>query len=115
MTELGLFDEPEPVVAVDPYAGMGRDAKRTAKQLESIAAGIHPGTHMRLHPEAAAGKTGDGLRCRDCDHLYRKTGHFQGAFLKCEVTCIRNDVQSTGPDMRGWWPACSAFKPKGEA
>lgn len=109
MTEPGLFDV-EPVPVEDPYEGMGQDAKRTAKNLELIAAGINPGTRMRLHRDAASDRDGEGLRCRDCKHLFRKTGHFQGAFLKCEQTIIREDVRSTGPDMRGWWPACSMFE-----
>jgi hypothetical protein len=102
--------EPEP----DPYKGMGRDARRTAKNLERIAAGTHPGTHMPLHTDAATERTGPGLRCRDCAHLYRKVGHYEGAFLKCDMTRIRSDVQSTGPDMRSWWPACTRFTPKEE-
>ncbi|WP_143546562.1 hypothetical protein [Rhodococcus sp. 06-418-5] len=114
MSEPGLFDvDPAAVVPVeDRYAGMGHDAKRTAKNLELIAAGMNPGTRMRLHRDAAENRDGEGLRCRDCAHLYSKTGDFQGSFLKCKKAAIRIDVQSTGPDMRSWWPACSLFEAK---
>ena len=114
MSEPGLFDAPAPTVDPDRYAGLNADAKRTAQQRDMIGAGQNPGTHMPIHAKAATGKTGTGLRCRDCAHLYRKTGHFQGAFLKCDKTSIRSDVHSTGPDMRAWWPACTLFDPRPE-
>lgn len=50
MTEPGLFDAPDPMlypVLTDRYAGMGRDAKRTARALELLLTGVHPLTRYR--------------------------------------------------------------------
>lgn len=113
MTEPSLFPDLEPVAVPDRLEGMGRDARRTARQADLIVAGYHPGTRMPLHRDAAKGRTGDGLRCRDCRHLYR-TGAGNSDFLKCEQAGICRSRGSWGPDMRGWWPACRAFEPKGK-
>ncbi len=111
MSSDSLFPELAPIERDDPYAGMGQDARRTARYLATFNNGIHPATRRLLHADAAEPtKTGPGLRCRDCKHLWRKVGHFQGNFLKCEMTGIRRDVWSSGRDMRAWWPACRLFE-----
>ena len=110
MTEQdGLFPEPEHAVVTDPYEGMGQDARRTARQKDLIARGIHPATKLRLHPDWAAGP---GLRCGDCAHLWRKALYGRDkSFFKCSVAA--HGAQD-GPDMREWWPACTAFEAREE-
>ncbi|NKY47987.1 hypothetical protein [Nocardia cerradoensis] len=106
-----LLPDLEPVPVPDRFEGLGRDAARTLRQADTIAAGFNPGTRERLHRDAAKDRTGSGLRCRDCRHLYR-TGAGNSDFLKCEEAGVRNGRGSWGPDMRGWWPACRLFEPK---
>lgn len=111
--EPSLFPDLEPMAVPDPRDGLGRDALRTLRQAELIAAGINPGTHRPLHAKAAKGRVGPGLRCRDCRHLYR-TAAGNSDFLKCEQAGQRNSRGSWGPDMRGWWPSCIRFEPRAE-
>lgn len=109
MTEPSLFPSFEPVAIPDRFEGLGRDAARTLRQADRIAAGINPGTLLPLHADAAQGRDSAGLRCRDCEYLYR-TGAGNSSFLKCRQAAIYNGRGSWGPDMRGWWPACRAFE-----
>jgi hypothetical protein len=103
-----LFPDIEPVEIPDPYAGMGRDARRTARQRALITAGYNPGTREPLHRDAATAQTGPGLRCKGCTHLY-KTGAGNKTFLKCQQAGTYNSRGSWGPDIRAWWPACRLY------
>lgn len=108
MTEPSLFPDLEPVPVPDRFEGLGKDARRTLRQADQIAAGINPGSLLPLHAEAATGRDGPGLRCRDCRHLYR-TGAGNSEFLKCDQVGQRHSRGSWGPDLRAWWPACRDF------
>ena len=110
MTEPSLFPSLEPVAVPDPLEGLGKDARRTLRQAELLAAGYNPGTRLPLHADAGQGRDGAGLRCRDCRFLYR-TGAGNSDFLKCEQAGVYRSRGSWGPDMRAWWPACRAFEP----
>jgi hypothetical protein len=105
-----LFPDIEPNPVPDRFAGLGKDARQTLRRADLIASGYNPGTREPLHRDAAKGRDGDGLRCRDCRHLY-KTGAGNSQFLKCEQAGQRNSRGSWGPDMRTWWPACRLFEP----
>ncbi len=106
-----LFPDLEPIPPQrDGLESLGRDARRTRNQADLIARRINPGTRLPLHSEAATGRTGDGLRCADCAHLYR-TGAGNSEFLKCEQAGVYNSRGSWGPDMRAWWPACNRYEP----
>ena len=109
----GLFEEPERVVVPDPFEGKGRDAQKTVRDGLLITQGFNPGTRLRLHRDAATGRTGSGLRCRECVFLYR-TGAGNKDFLKCRKAGVWNSRGSWGPDMRGWWPACQLFEEKSD-
>lgn len=106
-----LFPElvAEPAPAGDGGEYLGKDARRTRRQLEVLATGYNPGSGVRLHTEAAAGRSGPGLRCGGCVHLYR-TGAGNKNFLKCEEA-RGTGHGSWGPDMRRWWPACVLYSP----
>lgn len=99
--------------ARDPgrFDGLGKDARKTLRQAEFIEAGVHPATLLNLHEDASRIREGGGPRCGSCAHLWAKTGHFEGSFLKCTQTRTRPDVNATGPDMRAWWPACVSYQP----
>lgn len=112
MSDPQLFDttayevhtEPTP----DQLESLGKDARATLRNARLIETGTNPGTRLPLHNNAATGRTGDGLRCSGCQHLYTKHVH-DSRFLKCNQTSVRHDVQADGPDMRAWWPACTRF------
>jgi len=115
MTEPGLFDAPEPTgpPVVDRYAGLGKDARRTAKQADALSVGIHPGTRLPLHPAAAPATDKDrpGFRCGTCGNKTRKqSGGWSG--WKCKLTAAG---YQDGPDLRQWWPACDRFIPTDES
>lgn len=106
-----LFPE---LVPVTPPPGdgneyLGKDARRTRRQLARLEEGFHPGSGVRLHPDAAKGRTGPGLRCGGCAHLF-PTGAGNKNFLKCTESRGTGHGAS-GPDMRRWWPACALYSP----
>ena len=98
--QMPLFWTPPVEVAEEPTTAGG-------KQRAWLRLGRHPATRMLLHPDAPRvtepGEPGDGPRCRDCIFLTRKVTPSGRAFLKCRETPFVYD-------MRGWWPACHAFK-----
>lgn len=96
----GGFPDPEP--QPDPTEGMGHDAKRTYRQRQAIADGVHPATHLPLLSPL------EERTCGDCIHLWFKHYRtFKG--WKCDMA---NGPFDTGPDMRKWWPACTAWGAK---
>lgn len=106
-----LFD-PAPY-AVEPPASLNRDLsadqRRTLRQREDIANGIHPLTRLKLHPDASPTTPvgGRGLRftCDTCTHLVRLRYHDR-RYLKCDTIAPTN---GPGTDARGWWPACTSY------
>lgn len=122
-TALPGMPDPPPVERlprdVDPR--LGKDAAATARrriQFELHAAGIpearHPATHLPFHPDAAMAVefTADenelaGLRCGDCARRYlKRSAGWTG--WKCGTPA--GNLTKDGPDLRLWWPACSAFR-----
>jgi len=93
---------PAPGPQPDPYEGMGQDARRTAKRQERIDSGWHP---VALHRLAGNGKT-----CGDCAHLILKDGPMLGAGAGRWWKCTELLYDGRGPDMRKWWPSCTAFE-----
>lgn len=108
--EPSLFPALQPVSVPDRFEGLGQDARRTLRQTDLIAEGFNPGSYERLHADAAKDRTGPGLRCRDCQHLYRAAAGNRG-FWKCDENGPRDSRGNWGPDMRAWWPACRRFDP----
>lgn len=97
---------------LDPPADMSSDQKRTWRDRQRLARGWHPNASRPLHPDAPRvtepGEPGDGPRCRSCAHLLAHR-HNCRTYFKCQVVGI-----SHGPatDVRRWWPACTAWKPR---
>ena len=106
-----LFDLPAGATRDPPVTKqeMSYGARLTARQAATLASGWHPMGH-KLHSDAAPAddRKADGLRCRTCTHL-TKQGGTAGSYLKCDIHLI---TRGPGTDIRGWWPACSQWKPR---
>lgn len=103
---------------VDPR--LGKDAAATARRRIQFdlnaagAGGVHPATHLPFHEAAAPAVVFSaednelsGLRCGDCARRYLKhAAGFKG--WKCGTPA--GNLTKDGPDLRLWWPACSAFR-----
>lgn len=110
---------------------MSADRRRTQRQHEAIAAGLHPlsmalDTKIRLLPYSADGP----LTCGDC--RFRKLfSHHNRAYPKCtwgsvsrkKIGILGDPYTATeyprlsngaGTDIRAFWPACTEFQPKEE-
>lgn len=122
MSELALFDaDPYTIPAVEPGEKLSAGRKLTLRQAADLAKGIHPLTGGKLHPDAApAGdRSAPGTRCGTCRFRVSSTYHGRG-YPKChypdpEEFRIANLPRVThGPatDCRGWWPACTSWKPR---
>lgn len=99
--ELHLFDLPEHT----DTKKLSPDRRRTLRQREQLAAGIHPATHRQLlAPEW-------GYTCGDCSHAVG-TGHNLRTYWKCELAGI---TRGAGTDIRISWRACNLFTLDGEA
>jgi hypothetical protein len=101
-----LFDatpfEVQPEPARDPYAGMGQDARRTARRRDLLEQGTHPITKRPTRPELGT--------CGDCAHLLIKDIGRSRRWFKCELT-LSSDRYPVGPDVRKSYPACASFQP----
>lgn len=91
-------DLPDP----DRYvtAGMGQDARRTARRRALIEDGVHPATRL---PTTEAGS------CWDCAHLILKDGPALGVGAGRWWKCTQTLRDGRSPDIRKWWPSCTAF------
>lgn len=98
---------------------LSADARRTQRQLEVLAAGYHPLTNTRLHPEAAPfdDRSAPGRRCGNC-RFREVLAYRQNAFPKCMFPgdLGADEIEVLGPprvthgaasDVRAWWPACA--------
>lgn len=121
MTTPALFDATE--YQQPPEPELSADRRRTQRQHEAAANGVHPltlalpGWGIRVHPDAAA----LGLTCGGC--WYRRRIHTNGnrQWPKCTYG-VENATDQTlgrqprvtagsGTDVRRWWPACRDYSP----
>ena len=117
MTELTLFDvAPAQVVPESPK--LNPDQRRRQLQMEKLAAGYHPITGMKLHPQAAAAddRTAPGRRCGTC-RFREVLSYHNKTWPKCLNPGSRgaDEIELIGPplvthgaatDCRSWFPAC---------
>ena len=95
-----LFDAGPPLPRlVDPLSATQR---RTLRQRDSLARGVHPATGRRLLVEPA------DMTCGDCAHMVRITRN--RTWLKCEHHRLGLS-HSEASDIRKSWPACELFAP----
>jgi hypothetical protein len=130
---LALFAVDAPPVEVAQVETLSADRRRTQRQREVIAQGVHPLSlaitpTLRLHPDAPRDRDGDGPRCGDC--RFRELDRYHNrTYPKCTagahpVTRRKFDgteYQATeyprvsagaGTDVRAWWPACPDYQPE---
>lgn len=99
-TEPALFDLP---AAPGVTPGMSADRRRTIRNREALAAGIHPATRSPLRTE--------GGFCAGClHHFVVDRGHRR--WHKCELHRLGPSA-SAASDIRLSWPACTRFEATG--
>lgn len=116
------YDEP---ASRDPE--LSADRRRTLRQAEQVAAGVHPLTRGRLHPQASREASRDDPKglpftCGTCP-LRRPWGAH--GYPKCELSVPGAPTMaarfpylthSAATDVRAWWPACESYaaQPEGD-
>jgi hypothetical protein len=113
----GLFDIDPAQIPPEPPK-LTADQRRVQRQAETLAAGYHPVTKLKLHEEAApAGdRKAEGRRCGNC-RFRMVLGYRNKSFAKClnpggmgadEIDVIGPPYVTHGAatDVRRWWPAC---------
>lgn len=106
-----LFGGYEPPASEPEQLSAGQ--RLTRRQAEQVAAGIHPLTGGRLHPDADRSRTKtspqDGTpTCGTC--MARVALDYHG---KRYPKCLEQPANVThGPatDVRAWWPACAKYE-----
>ncbi len=127
MADATLFEVPD---RAGPAEKLSADRRRTMRQAQAVAAGVHPlalvfGASIRMHPladrTAAAGDgTGQPYRCGSCRFRSTVAGQHEGRFPKC-LFGAENPTDSkrrvapprfsngAATDVRAWWPACTDY------
>lgn len=124
--DIPLFGGYEPPPAPEPEPPLSADRRRTLRQAQQIAAGLHPLTGQRLHllasrhRDATAPKS-DPFTCGSC--YFREVWRYHGrSYAKCVFSGSRgaDEVEKFGyprvshgaaTDVRAWWPACPDYSP----
>lgn len=114
----GLFDIDPAQIPPEPPK-LSPDARRTQWQAEILAAGYHPLSGGKLHPEAAPAddRTAPGRRCGNC-RFREVLGYHQRSYAKCvhPGDLGADEIDLLGPprvthgaasDCRSWWPGCT--------
>ncbi|WP_029899545.1 hypothetical protein [Nocardia brasiliensis] len=112
-SEPALFDLPAGTRPAEPTAEeLTRGQKRARLVERRIACGAHPLGNLALHPEAARGREGDGLRCGSCRFRVLTTHHGR-TYPKCMFGEGIRVSACESSDIRAWWPACRDYEPEG--
>ena len=84
------------------------DRRRTQRQHDDVARGVHPLMRTPLHPEAPkdAAPTDSRRRPFTCGECVHRIGSGPHGYPKCDVGPISH---SAATDVRAWWPACPSF------
>lgn len=133
--DVPLFEGYEPPAPPEPEPPLSADRRRTKRQADGIAAGIHPLTKGPLHELAsrhrdANSPKSDPFTCGSC--YFREVIRYHGrSFPKCgvpgPVSVYRKGqdggwhwetvdgapraTHSAASDVRAWWPACLDYVP----
>jgi hypothetical protein len=118
-----LFPDYEPEVRElrpSEQPGLSPDRRRTLRQAERIADGIHPLTGGPLHDLAsrhrdATAPKSDPFTCGSC-YFRSSLRYHGGTYAKCTIgmtTEARGPHMTHSPatDVRAWWPACRDYSP----
>jgi hypothetical protein len=95
-TQEPLFSGYESSPSSEPSETLSADRRRTLRQRQQVATGIHPLTGLKTHPELGT--------CGDC-RFRQILGHHMRSFPKCTAHEHRI-THSAASDCRAWWPAC---------
>jgi hypothetical protein len=120
-----LFDTGQ--YTVEPEQALSPDRRRTHRQAQAVANGVHPlalalrDPTIQVHPDAPRDRTGEGPRCGSCWYRQRIYTNGNRRWPKCMVG-VENDTDQTrgrlprvtrgsGTDVRQHWPACLDYSP----
>lgn len=93
----------ETLVPLDPPEPLSPDRRRTQRQAEAIATGVHPLSsplqkYLPLHTDSER-------KCGNC--AFRKLlGGYLRTYPKCVVDGPTRISHGAATDIRAWWPAC---------
>lgn len=87
----------DPIEPTEPARSLSADRRRTLRQQQMIANGVHPVTRRLLRPQ--------GGTCGDCAHLHGEH-HHNRTYYKCDLTVVTNGAAT---DIRLSWPACNGY------
>ncbi|MEV8439236.1 hypothetical protein AB0425_17815 [Actinosynnema sp. NPDC051121] len=122
--DVPLFDvAPVSQPAPSPRPKLSATRRRTQRQAEHLAAGLHPlsvalRVLIKLHPDApsATDRTAAGPRCGACRFRVVQFGRpTSRAYPKCSYDKERGWPRASGgagTDVRAWWPACADYQPE---
>jgi hypothetical protein len=116
----GLFDLPADYTPPPPPETLTRGERRQRLIARRITSGEHPlGKGIRLHPDAARERDGEGLRCGSCRYRELFSGESGKSYPKCLYPTRIGDhdvrlrfTHCESSDIRTWWPACVDYQPK---
>lgn len=97
--QTSLFPDLAPVEQPEPPPRLSPDRRRTARQRDAIAAGVHPLTGLPLNPAAGT--------CGSCAHRY-----LRDRYPKCDANNGGYETRGPATDVRAWWPACPLHQPR---
>ncbi len=112
--------------AADLIAELSADRRRTMRQAQDVANGIHPLTREPIHPLASRHRDADAPKadpftCGSC--RFREVLRYRGkGYPKCvnpgdmsaeayERHGPATVSHSAATDVRAWWPACRDYSP----
>lgn len=112
--DIPLFEGFEPPPAPEGDNDLSADRRRTKRQADLIAGGIHPLTKRPIHRLAsrhrdARSPKSDPFTCGSC-YFREVLGYHGRAFPKCTLDESRVS-HSAASDVRAWWPACTDYSP----
>jgi hypothetical protein len=111
-----LFDGYEPG---EPPPPLSADRRRTQRQAERVAMGVHPLTGGRLHELASRHRNADAPKndpftCGSCwfrDVVSAGNKRFAKCFAGSDTNRAPRATSSVASDVRAWWPACPDYSP----
>ncbi|HZN76071.1 MAG TPA: hypothetical protein VFC00_30945 [Micromonosporaceae bacterium] len=108
MTDLTLFDAAPyavPAAEVEPVEKLSADRRRTLRQATALAAGRHPLTRGRLHPDAAPhdDRQAPGARCGTC-RFREVIGYHNRSYGKCLWPDVDGDLNELARVTHGAYP-----------
>jgi hypothetical protein len=106
-----VFPKAQPAEKPEKPEKLSADRRRTKRQKDMLANGIHPVTRLKLTETA-------GATCGNCA-LRMQFGHRSKTYAKCTLGAPEGQphkgphvTNSAATDCRAWWGGCSEWQPK---